>query len=243
MSSDYPQHPWSRFGSQELEWIPGDSLEQWQHNMKDPERRKVLEKYGWDRPGGITYKLNQHGFRCNNFTDQPGIVTLGCSFTAGLALPVDHIWPTLVAQKLELELWNLGVPGVGMDTCFRLFDHYVTKLNVKMVCMLRPPQNRFEWTRGDGTVEYVTPNTENHSRAQQVWYQHQQNSEQNYLKNTMAIQYLCMANNVKLIILDLHNDLFNTPPRDPWPPARDLRHVGTVEHAECARRFLSAGSA
>jgi hypothetical protein len=244
MTIEHTQHPWTDFRSQELEWIPGDSLEQWHQNMKDPERRKVLEKYGWDLPGVITYKLNQHGFRCKEFTDDPGVITLGCSFTAGLALPVDHIWPSLVAKSLDLELWNLGVPGVGMDTCFRLFNHYITHLNAKIVCMLRPPQNRFEWVQENGEVEFVTPNSysliNKHKPAQLVWFQHQQNCQQNYLKNTMAIQYLCMINKVKLVFLDLRDDLFNTPPRDPWPPARDLCHVGTVEHAECARRFLSA---
>jgi len=237
--NNIPKHPWWHYKNQQHTWISGDSYEDWQKNMQDPERKKVLEKYGWNDPDAITYKFNSAGFRCHEFNQQPALITLGCSFTGGLALPLDQIWPTLVAEKLGLQLCNLGVPGVGMDTCFRLLNFYINKLNSKVVCLLRPSQDRFELVKHDGRIVYVNPMSDLRV-DEQIWYQHEQNLQQNFVKNTMAIQYLCLVNRAKLVILDLYDDLFNTPPRDAWPPARDLRHVGAVEHAECARRFISS---
>lgn len=234
--SDIPRHPWLMYRDQELEWVSGDSYKEWCSNMQDPERRKVLEKYGWDRPGAITYKFNSAGFRCDQFSDEPGMIALGCSFTGGLALPYDHIWAHHVSKQLNLKLWNLGVPGVGMDTCFRLLHFYIDKLNVKIVCLLRPSQHRFE-LYGPEKLQYITSYSPD-TLAKKIWFQNEKNSQQNFLKNTMAIQYLCIINNVKLVMLDVETDLFNTPARDPWPPARDLKHVGSLEHSECARRFL-----
>jgi hypothetical protein len=238
VKNSIPQHNWSQFGGQQLKWTGSDSLDHWQKNMSDPDRRKVLEKYGWDEPGAISYQLNRHGFRCNEFDNTPSIVTLGCSFTAGVGLPHDDIWPVKLSNELGINCWNLGVPGSAMDTCFRLLDYYIQKLNIKMVCLLRPDASRFEWVQHAGNIECVTPSSGGHDSVQQIWYQHDMNSQLNYLKNTMAIQYLCQCNNIKLIIKDLYFDLFNTPPRDPYPSARDLCHVGTVEHIECARQFL-----
>lgn len=237
--NNIPRHPWFSYKNQHLNWVNEDSHEAWQKNMQDPERKKVLEKYGWDDPNVISYKFNSAGFRCDEFNENPALVTLGCSFTGGLALPYDHIWPTVAAKKLGLQLCNLGVPGIGMDTCFRLLNFYINKLNTKIVCLLRPSQDRFEVVRHDGKIVYVHPMS-TFSVNEQIWYQHENNLQQNFIKNTMAIQYLCHVNQAKLVILDLYDDLFNTPPRDPWPPARDLAHVGTVEHAECARRFIAA---
>lgn len=236
--SNIPPHYWKHLAGQKLEWVPGDSQEQWQKNMQDPNRRAVLEKYGWDRPGVINYKFNSHGFRCDEFTKELAMIALGCSFTGGVGLPEDHIWPTLVAKQLNLKLWNLGVPGSAVDTCFRFLHYYITQLNVSLVCLLRPDENRFELWQNHGRPITISPSMPPGHSAQKIWYQHAENSRQNFIKNTMAIQHLCQQNGAKLIILDLHNDLFNTPPRDPWPPARDLAHVGTMEHAECARRFI-----
>lgn len=238
--STVPHHPWYRFRNQQLHWVPGDTLEQWQNNMADPARRKVLEKYGWNNPEAITYKFNSHGFRCAEFNNDPALVTIGCSFTGGLALPYDHIWPTLAADQLKLACVNLGVAGVGMDTCFRLLHFYIEKLNAKVVGLLCPEDTRFEWTTTNGEIEYVSPYTINHDYAHRMWYQHENNGKQNFIKNLMAIKYLCLANQIKLVVLHQDPDLFNTPAEDPWPPGRDLAHVGSVSHKECARRFVAA---
>ena len=50
------------------------------------------------------------------------ILAIGDSFTAGAELsdPVNHSWPTVLANKLNCEVTNLGLPGGSNDRVFRL---------------------------------------------------------------------------------------------------------------------------
>ena len=141
------QHRWLDYQNKQLYWCDMDDAQLWQANMNNSATRKLLEINGWDQPNTITYNFNSHGFRCTEFDQEPGIITLGCSFTGGVALPEDKIWPTLIAKQLNLKLWNLGVGGASMDSCFRLLNHYISKLNTQMVLFLTPPPNRFELFR------------------------------------------------------------------------------------------------
>ena len=50
------------------------------------------------------------------------LVAFGCSFTYGTALPdvtdtkcSNMAWPALVAEKMNIEHINLGVPGASND--------------------------------------------------------------------------------------------------------------------------------
>jgi hypothetical protein len=230
-------HFYSHYKNQTLSWIDTDSADMFARNMSNADRRQQLEKYGWDKPGIITYKFNSHGFRCNEFDQSHGIITIGCSFTAGVGLPVESIWPNLVGSDLGLPVWNLGIGGASMDTCFRLLSCYIHKLNAEYVLLLTPPDQRFELHTVE-KVQCFRPQTIIHP-IQNYWYQCESNGQLNFIKNLLAIQQLCTQHNKKLIVKHSDGDMCGTlKPRDRWPPARDLLHVGTDEHKECARRFL-----
>ena len=49
------------------EWLPTDTEENFQQLMQEPEHRKYFGSKGWDQPGSITYKINSHGFRSEEF--------------------------------------------------------------------------------------------------------------------------------------------------------------------------------
>ncbi|MFQ5667285.1 MAG: hypothetical protein ACE5I7_12755 [Candidatus Binatia bacterium] len=80
------------------------------------------------------YKLNSHGFRTPEYTrEKPAgiyrIVALGDSFASDSGgVPVDQLWHNLVGQRVhartgrQVEVINLGVPGVGPRFSLRLFD-------------------------------------------------------------------------------------------------------------------------
>ena len=236
-------HRWLSNQNKQLHWCDMDRLEEWHANMQNPSTRRVLEINGWDRPDNIVYKFNSHGFRCDEFSDAPGIIALGCSFTGGVALPEDKIWPSLVASRLNLKLWNLGVGAASMDTCFRLLNHYITKLNVCMVLLLTPSPDRFEIFDSDNNVEYIVPTSHSHNSYQKSWYKSEQNSVQNFSKNILAIRYLCHINNVKLVEKNHFTDLLKVPRLDEsvrsTDRGRDLEHPGVLSHALCADLFLN----
>lgn len=229
-------HYYSHHANKTLLWIDSDQEESWLANMSDPQRRAQLVKYGWDIPNAITYKFNSDGFRCNEFTDDQGVIALGCSFTAGVGLPVDHIWASLVAKRMGLRLWNLGIGGASMDTCYRLLYLWIERLQAQYVLLLTPPIQRFE-LHTSTTVHCFHPQTIIHD-IQKYWYAMPSNGLLNFDKNLMAIQHLCHRHGKTLIVKSHEKDLFGLQPRDHWPPARDMLHVGTLEHQHLAEKFL-----
>lgn len=240
---DTVEHRWLNNRQKQLQWCDLDSLALWNNNMKNADTRRILEVNGWDRADAITYRFNSHGFRCDEFTDQPGVLTLGCSFTGGVALPEDTIWPSLVAQQLNLKLWNLGVGAASMDSCFRLLNHYITRLNVCMVLILTPSPGRFEMFTPDNKTQWIVPGANTPNDYQKMWYSSDQNSVQNFSKNIMAIRYLCHVNRVKLVEKDSFADLMTVPGLSDTVRSvdrgRDLRHSGVLSHKLCADLFLS----
>ena len=236
-------HRWTPHSNRQLFWCDMDHEDRWHTNMRTPDKFKILASNGWDKSDIITYKFNSHGFRCDEFSQEPGILTLGCSFTGGVGLPEDKIWPTLVANQLNLKLWNFGVGSASMDSCFRLLNHYISKLNVKIVFFLTPGKNRFELFLPDGNIKWAIPGQQNIDNYQKNWYQNDQNSLQNYQKNIMAIRYLCQKNSVKLVEKNSFDHLLQVPGLTEFARAtdraRDLDHPGALSHKLCADIFLT----
>ena len=50
--------------------------------------------------------MNEHGYRSNSFKDKSeyNILTLGCSWTMGVGVRNEAIWPTLVKEKIQTSL-------------------------------------------------------------------------------------------------------------------------------------------
>lgn len=75
----------------------------------------------------IEYRLNTHGYRCDEFTNQK-ILTLGCSQTEGHALPIELTWPYLMSQKMNKGYINLAKGGDGMQAqivkAFQFFKEF-----------------------------------------------------------------------------------------------------------------------
>lgn len=238
-----PKHKNDFVAGQRLYWLDLDSEELWKTNMQDPERRAQLEKYGFDRPDAITYDMNSKGFRSEEFDDRPGFIALGCSFTCGIGLPVDQVWPSIVSQATGLVPWNLGIGASGLDTCFRMLYNYIDRLDTKFVMLLTPDRDRFEIHKL-GTPCMVMHNKTHPDSAideiKKFWFSDDQNTATNYNKNLLAIQQLCQSRKIKLIIKHQVPDLLGQKiSQDQWPTGRDLKHVGYLEQKRCAEIFLN----
>jgi hypothetical protein len=220
-------------------WHSTDSYQQFIENNKDPEKHQHLKKYGFhDDNHVVRYQFNQDGFRCKNFDDSDSIIALGCSFTMGVGLHEENVWPSIVAQQLKLTVWNLGIGGASMDTCFRMLNHYITKLNAKCVLVLGPPRQRFE-LHVEGGIKCLMPVNIQHP-MQEHWYRNEINGDLNYYKNCLAIQQLCQQHGKKCVIGYSSDLLVKKDPSDLWPGARDLLHAGASEQRSCAGYFLKS---
>lgn len=224
---------YKRYANQTLDWLPMDTKELYNQNIK--QKYKMLEENGWIN-NHFTYKFNSDGFRSLEFTDDPTIMCLGCSFTCGVGLPVESIWPELLAKNLNLRCANLGVGASSMDTAFRLASGYIDKIKPKIVVCLIPPIHRFEIIGSDITqiIPGWIPNGLDSFYSK--WLETEFNADLNCEKNLLAIQMLCHSRNIKFVSYD---SLELADPRYQTAFARDLAHPGAMYHTIFSNKVLT----
>ena len=77
---------------------------------------KTVYNMASDISDSIEYRMNEHGYRSNSFTDKGKIkiLTIGCSWTMGIGVDNDKIWPTLIGNKYKDSIvCNYGMYGVS----------------------------------------------------------------------------------------------------------------------------------
>lgn len=127
-------------------WYPSDTILKFEENKRtSPE---LLKKFGWmtndGNPTEIQYWINDWGFRCKNFSDKPGIAFFGCSMTFGVGLSEKDTFAYQVASHYNLENYNMGMPGKGLDftALFALLKLPKLCPNLKAICIYLPPPGR-----------------------------------------------------------------------------------------------------
>jgi hypothetical protein len=205
-----------------INWLPSDTEELYNKNLI--EQRDLLIKNNWiDRK--ISYTFNSEGFRSDRFTNNPTVMFLGCSNTIGIGLPVEAIWPTLVAKQLNMSCANLGQGGGSADTAFRLCLGWIDKIKPKLVIFLQPPGTRWELLT-NRKIEFLGTGFPvlAYEPYMKEWWADDNNHHFNTEKNTLAIQQLCEQRNIKF------NKFSGLPFHNQGDLARDLQHAGVKTH-------------
>ena len=217
-----------------VSWLPKDTQERWLEHIKNPESKARLDELNWTDTS-IEYTFNSHGFRADEFTADPGIMFLGCSFTVGIGVDMPRCWTQLVATELNLKNWNLGQAAGAPDTCFRLAYHWIPILKPKYVCVLMPSSNRLELLTLNELwpIRSLYPSMARRSAFYDDWLSVDDNSYLNYTKNKMGIERVCEENNIPLIFQDWNK--IDMPEKD---FARDLAHPGVKWNKNVAEYFL-----
>ena len=201
MDYDFNHH-YEQFANHEMQWHPFDSKERYMFNLENDYQR--LKQFGWLDNHNFTYKFNSHGFRCNEFTDHPNIIFLGCSHTVGVGLPVDKTFAQLVSKKLNLQCINLAVAATSNDTAFRLARYWIPKMNPKIVVVMSPDPARFELITSKNKVNFMpkpTPEPQ-YTGFYNDWIMCDDNLKLNQEKNKLAIESIAHQNSAKFIFLD-----------------------------------------
>ena len=244
-----PYHAGIHLADQCVDWMPTDTKDHFDNLMRNPKHQEYFQTMGWDKPGAITYKLNSEGFRCDEFDDSPCVVALGCSYTMGIGLPVECLWPSLVGQALNLKVFNLAWGGYSADSCFRIARYWIPKLNPKVVCMLTPPQARIELVTTEKCSETGRTFTDvfmPESRSQyfnpadvylNTWFMQEENHLINKEKNILAVQQISTNTGAKFCVVDTDSTM--TRSREEIGYARDHMHGGPKIHREIASTLLS----
>lgn len=232
---------YAKLSSTEVDWLATDSISRYYDNLAH--RHHDLERFGWiDKK--ITYKFNSLGFRCDEFTDEPSAMFLGCSNTIGVGLPLEDTWAQIVSKSLNLKCVNLGIGASSPDTAFRLCLGYIDKIKPKIIFYNQPPENRMEVINAD-KLENCT-HGDIHIDSNEIFLKKyvitKDNLLLNYIKNFFAIKNLCAERNIKLLAFDnfMTCEYYENAPVDsPVDYARDLNHYGSLHNLEFSRHVLS----
>jgi hypothetical protein len=213
---------------------PGPSQQAW-HNGDNQDifesKSKAHQDYWNARP--ITYDLNKYNLRCGEFPpegNRESITFLGCSHTEGVGQNKECTWPYLVTQHFNLEEFNLGIGGSGIDTAFRLYSQHQPILKSKYTVMLTPSYTRYEEVHDD-YFQYrgiwnlpKMPIIKHHILKTLLT---DKATYMNNLRNITAIHQVAAETDSKLFIFDVsvyHELLMRTD------KARDAAHGGDKCH-------------
>lgn len=247
-SSTFGPAPWHvglHSARQTLSWMPTDTQESFTRMIQDPVHRQYFEQQGWLEPNAITYKINSHGFRSEEFeTDQPCMLALGCSYTMGIGLPVESLWSSLIGAKLNLKVYNLGWGGSSADTCYRLARYWIPVLRPRLVAMLAPPRTRVELLMASGCqppADVFMPASQSlyyneNDIFLKHWWLNDDNGIINNEKNCLAIKQLSIDNDAKFVSLLADEEMCRS--REEVGYARDYMHAGPRGHEIVAEKML-----
>lgn len=224
---------------QTVEWISDDAEHMYDRNLKNYSQKLLATGISRD---DITYQINSNGFRSKEFTSGDWLAAVGCSFTFGVGLPLEHTWSHIIADKLGLECANLGKPGGSPDTCFRMCYYWLPILKPKFLIYLEPPPARFELLDGRVKVDkdcglyYANIATVSEKKYNMYveWSRNFLNFELNYRKNKLAIQSICDSLDIQMLSYKVYDDL------EVDELARDLRHSGIQANHKFAEKVYNS---
>ena len=222
-----------------FDWFGEDNAENFRQNCNDPAKRQLLDRNGWlDQK--ITYQFNRQGFRSAEF-DGSGdyFVAVGCSFTFGAAIQTQQRYTDIVANKIELTPYNLGIQGGSDDTSIRLLLTWLDQLDPKFVIYQSTFPQRFEVVHNSTAIIYGINAAldglvaTDHSALYKQLLTTPFNEQIRAYKNQLAVRKLCQNKNIKLIEIS-YIDFLKTH----YPGARDLCHPGAAANQLVAQTVL-----
>jgi hypothetical protein len=245
--NDTPPHFGKPYAGQTLHWLPTDTEENYQKHCRRPEYQAYITHKGWDQPDAITYRINSLGYRGDEFDfEKSCLVALGCSFSAGIGLPEPDVWPWRLGKALNLPVVNLSWGGYSADTCFRLAEYFLPKLNVELCVMMSPPPDRIELVGpklfpGVDFEVFMSSGMSDRVNANDMyltqWMIHEENSRLNNLKNKLALEMLCSKQKINCLT---YNALeFFGRSREEVEYARDYMHAGPLGHQLATEKILN----
>jgi len=224
-----------KYCNQTVNWLPMDTKKLFDYNKEN--NFSLLKQNNWiDRT--IEYTFNSKGFRCNEFSNYDSIIFLGCSYTIGIGLPIANTFSYIVADKISLQNFNLGLAGGSNSSSFRLGYYWIPKIKPKIVVQLSTFNERFEIINGITSTRMSLLKSKNkYYNFYRDWAGNEYNGKLDEIKNTEALHKICIDNGAKFLSFSVLDNLATSYVEG--DRARDLAHFGCITHQNFANHVLN----
>lgn len=231
------------FTSIDTKWFPRDTIHLFQEHMKVSYKKQQLEKYGWTEDN-ISYKLNAQSFRHDGTVpdfynvSSGGIAYVGDSITFGVGLNLEDLF-TYRAHPKELPYLNLGCPGGGLESYYRVVKKWVPIIKPKLLCVFHTwVQSRSEYSVKSRIMHYPY----NQNGEDTLHRYHPRDVQIRWHKNIEAIKHICHETGTKVWVMEEPSikykrfyKLYANPEND--FNARDLAHPGVYWNSTLVEDF------
>ncbi len=205
------------------------------------------------RPTDCLYHFNSLGFRGEEFDPAARlkIFVAGCSYTFGLGVPHDQIWPTLLKQRLADRL-DLPIDRVNLQNFSQVgaSNAYIARTIVRQCDRVRPDlaviafthRERTEYlapgvTRSLGLWDLDAPETSWAPAALRYFQLHDTRSASlDLLKNMLLVQWAMVSRGIPYLLLWMNRTKIDQSSIDDLEPLRQLK--GMIDRARLGSRCL-----
>lgn len=122
-------------------------------------KNKVLYEMATDKTGKIEYKMNEHGYRSKPLKGKHdmNILTLGCSWTMGVGVDNDKIWPSMIGKQFDNSIvFNYGMYGVSCSfiskLCYKILHSGIVP---DLILVMWPGFSRRDYINKDGEYRKI----------------------------------------------------------------------------------------
>jgi hypothetical protein len=105
----------------------------------------------------IEYDMNEHGYRSDSFKNisDYNVLTLGCSWTMGIGVDNNNVWPNLVGNQFG-KVFNYGMYGVSTSFVAKtLYKIVSSEFTPNMVLIMWPGFSRRDYIKENGLFKKV----------------------------------------------------------------------------------------
>jgi hypothetical protein len=242
-----------------VDWYPSDSADMFEQNKLEFEKKSGIT-FPWDETS-IKYRINSHGFRGDDFEPIEGesFIALGCSMTFGVGIKEEQTWVSRLSEQLGIHGYNLGAPGQGFETFFRVLSYWLPILKSKTVFVYINPGVRREWFNANAnpsafhTMGAWHHDLDHYTEHEFEMFMNQTEASVAKARALYAIKGICEQYGATVVMLECERDeviegltqangvdipvgAYNDNTVD---PSRDIIHPGPIFNERLAESFAS----
>jgi hypothetical protein len=152
-------------------------------------------------PKNYFYKKNKYGYRSSDFNNEIDILTVGCSHSFGVGLPVEFTWSEILNILIpDQKIANLSIPGKSVQSLISKIFDYFNEIGIpKVIVCLFPGYDRYQaYNKNSDKIEtfYLNRIGSNQNKKDSLQKELVINLTFEYIK---MLEIFCKSFNIKFI--------------------------------------------